>query len=93
MQILNKVRKTSRNFAGNRALFFLRFSFLLSIGLWFYGFYEATDTFGDVIVDLIVAVILGAITFEFVAAGLAICLIPFVILYRMFADALRNSDG
>ena len=79
--------------AGNKALLLRRLSFLLAIGLWFWGFHDATDSVGDIIAEFVVAVIAGALTFELVAVGVLICLIPFIIAYRAVADALRNSDG
>jgi hypothetical protein len=76
-------RNRAQKIAGNNLLLLLRLSFLIACGLWFWGFYGPKDDFGDIVIEAIVAIIFGAITFEWVALGLAILFIPFRVLYNI----------
>ncbi|MBU6454111.1 MAG: hypothetical protein KGS72_20190 [Cyanobacteria bacterium REEB67] len=88
MQILNNIRKTSHNLTSKRALLWLRVSYLLCIVIWFLNFYVTTCHHGDIIAKQTAAVSASALTFEFVAAGLTLCLIQFVMACRRVAGRL-----
>lgn len=86
---ISAVNNRVNNVIGKRQKAFYQISFLLTFVLWFYGFYDTTDSFGDIFLDGVVAVIFSIFTYWIVALGLALLMIP----VRIVIDLARNIKG
>ena len=83
-------RAHNKKIAGRRMRLLLSGSFLLTFLLWVLIFSSGATGVAEYVIVGILSVVLAAFTFEWVASGVAILLIPVFVLVRFLKDLARR---